>query len=129
MDYDRYIDCLNRGDDDAFADQWLTQDCTFQFPTRGASGREAIKKFLAVAHDGIREILRPQIVIRDGDLLAAEVDIDFHALRDLPGHPFGALKQGSVTTVKFFLHYRIEGDRVAELKASRWPPEQGVTKG
>lgn len=128
MDYVKYVEALNRGDDRAFAEAWLTEDCTFRLAARKFDGREAVIAFLEGAHDGIHEVLRPQMVLRDGDHLFCEADIDFHATRDLPGRAAGALSAGEFQTVKFFLHYTIRGDRVCALDMAWWPAEVGVTK-
>jgi len=35
---------------------------------------------------------------------------------------------GDLVTVKFFVTYRLENDRIVELKSMTWAPERGVTK-
>ena len=92
-------------------------------------GKQGMIEFLDWAHDGVREVLRPQSVIAEGDVLFAEVDMDFHASKPRPDFPFGAMQPGDMLTVKFFALYRTDQDgKIVELKTSVWPPEQGVTK-
>jgi len=40
--------------------------------------------------DGLREVLRPQVVLQNDKYIFVEADVDTHALRDLPDNPAGA---------------------------------------
>jgi hypothetical protein len=128
VDYARYIEAFNAGDDAALVQRFFTEDCHFQSGPRVLRGREELLKFLNWAHDGIREIIRAQLVLRDDEHVFAEIDMDFHATRDRPDFTFGALKKGEYTTVKFLVVYYLRDGKVAQLKASAWPPNVGVTK-
>ncbi|MGH8261806.1 MAG: nuclear transport factor 2 family protein, partial [Steroidobacteraceae bacterium] len=128
MDYNRYIQAFNTGEDAQLVQDWFTEDCVFQSGPRLLHGRAELLGFLNWAHDGIREIIRAQTVLQDGNRLFAEIDMDFHATRDRPDFLFGALRRGELLTVKFFVLYTFRDGRVAELKASKWPPNIGVTK-
>lgn len=128
MDYERYIQAFNRGDDARLVQEWFTEDCIFQSGPRLLHGRGELLEFLNWAHDGIREIIRAQTVLKDSDHLFAEIDMDFHATRDRPDFVFGALRKGEFLTVKFFVLYRLRDGKVAHLKSATWPPNLGVTK-
>lgn len=128
MDYAAYEALFNSGDDAALVVRFYHDDVVFTGGARDYRGKEELKAFLDWAHDGVREVMRPQLVLRDGDDLFAEVDMDFHATRPRPDFPFGALAPGDLVTVKFFVTYRLRDDRIVELKAMTWPPERGVTK-
>ncbi|MGH8149613.1 MAG: nuclear transport factor 2 family protein, partial [Steroidobacteraceae bacterium] len=84
--------------------------------------------FLHWAHDGVREIIRAQTVLEAGEHIFAEIDMDFHATRDRPDFLFGPLAMGEYLTVKFFVLYRVREGKVAQLKASSWPANIGVSK-
>jgi SnoaL-like domain len=128
VDYKRYIQAFNSGNDARLVEEWFTEDCIFQSGPRLLHGRAALLEFLNWAHDGIREIIRAQTVLHDENHLFAEIDMDFHATRDKPDFVFGALKRGELHTVKFFVLYRLRAGKVAHLKASTWPPNVGVSK-
>jgi ketosteroid isomerase-like protein len=128
VDYAQYIQAFNRGDDATLVKTFFTEDVLFQSGPRVLRGAAELLGFLNWAHDGIREIIRPQLVLRDDNHIFAEIDMDFHATKDLPEHQFGALKKGDYTTVKFFVVYYLRDGKVAQLKASIWPPNVGVTK-
>lgn len=128
MDYAAYIETFCTGDDDALVDRFFHDDVRFTGGSRDHHGKEALRGFLAWAHDGVREVPRVQATAREGDLLFAEVDMDFHASKVRTDFPFGNLRPGQQITVKFFVTYRIEDGRVRELKSMTWPPEYGVTK-
>jgi hypothetical protein len=56
------------------------------------SGHEGMKEFLAWAHDGVREILRPVSVVQDQHNIFAEIDMDFVASKARTDFPFGDLE-------------------------------------
>jgi ketosteroid isomerase-like protein len=128
MNYAKYIQAFNAGDDAKLVEEFFTDDVIFQSNSRRFEGKAELLKFLNWAHDGIREIIRAQKVMQDDTHLFAEIDMDFHATKDKPEFVFGALKAGEFTTVKFFVLYTLRDGKVAQLKASTWPPNVGVTK-
>jgi ketosteroid isomerase-like protein len=128
VDYAKYIQAFNAGDDAALVKTYFTDDVLFQSGPRVLKGSGELLKFLRWAHDGIREIIRAQLVLRDETHIFAEIDMDFQATRDKPDFTFGPLRQGELTTVKFFVVYYLREGKIAQLKASTWPPNLGVSK-
>jgi len=128
MNYQNYVDLFNSGNDEALVKTYFTDDTIFSGGSRAFHGADELLKFLKWAHDGIREILRPQVVAQNEDHILAEIDIDFHALVDKPDFQFKPLKKGEMTTVKFFVVYYLRNGKVRHLKASTWPVEAGVSK-
>jgi len=128
LNYPDYIATFSTGDDDALVDRFFADDVVFSGGSRDYRGKAELREFLAWAHDGVREVPRVQTWLQQGDTILAEVDMDFHATRPRPDFPFGPLQPGDSVTVKFFVTYRTENDRIVELKAMTWPPEKGVTK-
>jgi ketosteroid isomerase-like protein len=127
MDYAKYIEAFNAGDDAALVRNFFTPDVVFQSGARVVRGADELLKFLNWAHEGIRELIRAQVVLRDASHLFAEIDMDFVATADRPDFTFGALKKGERTTVKFFALYYLRDGKVAQLKTGRWDPQLGVT--
>ena len=128
MDYSDYIEVFNSGDDEALVARFFADDIVFTGGARLYRGKDQLLGFLAWAHDGVREVMRPQKVLRERDVIFVEVDMDFHATKERPDFPFGAMHPGDLVTVKFFVTYRLQNDRIVELKSMTWPPERGVTK-
>lgn len=128
MDYAKYVAAFNSGNDALLVRTYFTEDVVFSAGARTLRGAGALLDFLNWAHDGIREIIRPQVVLRDENHIFVEIDMDFHATRDKPDFQFRPLKQGEMTTVKFFVVYYLRDGKVAALKAATWPADQGVTK-
>jgi ketosteroid isomerase-like protein len=126
--FEHYIALFNTGDDAALIERFFDDGVRFTGGTRDYHGKAALKAFLDWAHDGVREVMRPQHVLQQGELLFAEIDMDFHASKARPEFPFGALQPGDLVTVKFFVLYRIVNGRVVELKSMTWPPGKGVTQ-
>lgn len=128
LDYKAYETLFNTGDDAALVERYFDDEVRFSGGSRDYQGKGALQAFLAWAHDGVREVMRPQNVLQQGDLVFAEVDMDFHATKARPEFPFGALQPGDTVTVKFFVTYRLKGGKVVELKSMTWPPGKGVTR-
>ena len=129
MRFSDYMTAFNRYDDAALIRDFWTEDCVMQSGPRVFSGHKGMLEFLAWAHDGILETMRPQTVIEDGgDHIFVEIDMDFTATRDRPDFQFAALKSGETVTVKFFAHYTTRDGKVAYLKTATWPPGEGASK-
>src|SRR5580692_789479 len=127
LNYHDYENLFNTGDDAALVAKYFDDDVIFTGGARDYRGKAQLKAFLDWAHDGVREVMRPQNVLQQGDLLFAEVDMDFHASKERPEFPFGHLRAGDLVTVKFFVTYRLREGKVIELKSMTWPPGKGVT--
>jgi hypothetical protein len=128
MNYQKYVELFNSGNDEALVETYFTEDTVFSGGARAFHGADELLKFLRWAHNGVREILRPQVVAQNDDHILAEIDIDFHALVDKPDFQFKPLQKGEMTTVKFFVVYYLRNGKVCHLKASTWPVEVGVSK-
>ena len=129
LDYQAYEALFNTGDDEALVARFFAPDTRMISSNGTREGAHGLLAFLKWAHDGIREVMRPQAVLSSDGLLFAEVDMDFHAAKHRPDFPFGEMHPGDLITVKFFVTYRLDGQgRIAELKSMTWPPEHGVTK-
>ena len=129
LDYQAYEALFNTGDDAALIKRFFATDCRMISANGVREGRDGLLEFLTWAHDGVREVMRPQTVMSRDGLLFAEVDMDFHASRHRPDFPFGALHPGDTVTVKFFVTYALDHDGlIVELKSMTWPPEHGVSK-
>jgi ketosteroid isomerase-like protein len=127
LNYNDYIAVFNTGDDAALVDRFFADDVLFTGGARDYQGKAALKAFLDWAHDGVREVMRPQNILQREDLIFVEVDMDFHATRERPEFPFGHLHPGDLVTVKFFVTYKLREGKVIELKSMTWPPGRGVT--
>jgi len=127
LDYKAYEECFNAGDDDELVRRFFHDDVTFSGGTRDYTGKDELIAFLRWAHDGVREVMRPQMVLQDESHVFAEVDMDFHATKERPEFPFGHLRPGDRVTVKFFVTYLVRDGKVAQLKSMTWPPGKGVT--
>ena len=129
LDYQAYEALFNTGDDEALVERFFAPDCRMVSGGGVREGRDGLRAFLAWAHDGVREVMRPQRVLSEAGILFAEVDMDFHATKERADFPFGHMFPGDLVTVKFFVTYTLdEAGQVLELKSMTWPPEHGVTK-
>jgi hypothetical protein len=128
LDYRAYVRDFNTGDDRGLIEKYFAPDTQMISASGVRSGHKGMNEFLAWAHDGVREIIRPQVVMWDKDHIFAEVDMDFVASKARPDFTFGALQPGDILTVKFFAHYTVVNGKIKTLKTMTWKPETGVTK-
>jgi len=128
LDYHAYIRDFNTGDDRGLIEKYFTADTQMITASGVRSGHKGMNEFLAAAHDGVREIIRPQVVMWDKDHIFAEIDMDFVASKARPDFTFGALQPGDIVTVKFFAEYTVVNGKIKTLKTMTWKPESGVTK-
>ena len=129
LDYKAYEALFNTGDDAALVERFFAPDCRMVSANGVREGRGELLAFLNWAHDGVREVMRPQVVMSRDGLLFAEVDMDFHASKHRPDFPFGELHPGDMVTVKFFVTYTLNDDGlIEELKSMTWPPGKGVSR-
>ena len=127
MDFNRYIEVFNGGDDDALVDGWFTDDILYVGGNRKIEGKEAWRDFLKFAHDGVREIFRLQDLFQKEDAFFCEIDMDFHCTKPRPDFPLGPLFPGDMMTVKFFVIYKERDGRLCQLKSATWPKDHGIT--
>lgn len=129
MDYEAYIADFLTGDDEALVDRWFAEDCAMESGSGTFEGREGMRRFLAWAHDGVRECPRIVAYTQSGNHLFAEIDMDFHATKERPDFPFRHLFPGDSITVKFLAHYILnDAGQVWRLKTMTWPEGKGVTR-
>lgn len=132
FDFYKYIEVFNSGNDEAMLDQFWVDDLEVWSGKGGktellASKKEDFLKFLNFAHDGVRELMRVQVLLQNENNMFAEIDMDFHSSKDRPDYPFGHLEPGNFITVKMFCLYFLRGDRIAKLKMASWVPNSGVS--
>lgn len=129
FDYPAYLACFLTGDDDALVEHFFAEGCEMHSASGVRSGKQGMKDFLAWAHDGVRECPRLQRYVQEGDVVFADIDMDFHCHKARPDFPFGPMLPGDTITVKFLARYDLNGEgKVTRLTTMAWPPEQGVTK-
>ena len=128
LDYHAYVRDFNSGDDKGLVEKYFAPDTQMISGSGVRKGHKGMNEFLAWAHDGVREIIRPQVVMWDADHIFAEVDMDFIASKPRPDFTFGAMLPGDIITVKFFAHYTVVNGKIKTLKTMTWKPESGVTK-
>jgi hypothetical protein len=129
LDYTAYEALFNTGDDEALVARFFASDTRMVSANGTREGAEGLLAFLTWAHDGVREVMRPQTVMSGDGMLFAEVDMDFHATKHRPDFPFGEMHAGDLITVKFFVTYRLNDEgKIAELKSMTWPPGKGVSR-
>ena len=121
FNYDNYAELFNTGDDEKLCHTFFTSDAVMQTADRTIEGRAALLDFLKHAHDGVREIIHPQLVMHQGNHVFAEINMEFKAYENRPDFVFQVMKKGESIFVKFFAIYTLRGNKICFLKAARWP--------
>jgi hypothetical protein len=129
LDYEAYVRDFNSGNDAGLVEKYFAEDTVMISASGSYHGHAGMNEFLAWAHDGVREILRPVSVVQDMDDIFVEVDMDFVATKERPEFPFGHLLPGDIVTVKFLAHYSVNPEgKITQLQTMTWEPERGVSK-
>jgi hypothetical protein len=129
FDYEAYIADFLTGDDDGLIERWFAPDCAMESGSGSFEGHDGMRRFLAWAHDGVRECPRIVSYVHQGNDLFAEIDMDFHATKERADFPFQHLFPGDSITVKFLAHYVLtDAGKVWRLRTMTWPAEKGVSK-
>ena len=96
--------------------------------SRSWHGKDGMRRFLAWAHDGVRECPRLRHYTLEDRVLFADIDMDFHATKHRPDFPFAELFPGDSLTVRFLARYDLDdNDRIRTLSTMTWPPGHGVS--
>jgi hypothetical protein len=129
FDYEAYVADFLTGDDEELVARWFAENCAMESGSGTFEGHDGMRRFLAWAHDGVRECPRIVAWAQRGQDLFAEIDMDFHATKERADFPFQHLFPGDSITVKFLAHYVLdEAGKIVRLKTMTWPAEKGVTK-
>ena len=129
MDYTEYLELFDSGDRRELVRRFCTDDVIFE---AGAlkqvhRGKDEVTRFLLRLQDGLREVIRPQVVLQNDDYIVVEADVDLHAQKDLPDNPAGALRKGEYLTMKAFAVYYLRDGKICRFKTALWPANFGVT--
>ena len=58
FDYDAYVADFLTGDDEGLIERWFAEDCAMESGSGTFEGHAGMRRFLAWAHDGVRECPR-----------------------------------------------------------------------
>ena len=122
MDFDGYVQDFNRNDERPMVERWFTEDVVVEVSGRVIRGQADWIAAVEASHaGGVRETLQPVAVLQDGDLILAEMNIEYVAAEGHPGFRLGPLEPGVPATYKYFAVYRLRDQRIAGLKLAFWP--------
>jgi SnoaL-like domain len=130
MDYTAYLELFDSGDRRELVRRFCTDDVIFEAGSlkQVHRGKDEVIRFLLRIQDGLREVLRPQVILQNDNYIFVEADVDIHAQRDLPDNPAGALKKGEYVTMKALVVYYLRDDKICRFKTALWPANFGVTE-
>lgn len=115
--FDEYVRRFNAEDPTAF-DEFLAAGVTVQNGGLHFSGRQGMKDHYAKIWGRLKETLRVQRFVCDGDTLAVHLHTHFEALVD-DGHTlFGSIRKGECFDYDGIVMYRLDGGLLADIKVS-----------
>lgn len=121
FDMEEYVAAFNAGDDVAVVNAFFTEDVIIEGPGETMHGRQAWIDMLTFVHQGISETLTPRLVVREGNLLMSEMQVEFTATEDRQDFTHGPLAKGGSMEMRFFASYRLRGDLIERLALAWWP--------
>lgn len=114
----RYIDAFNRDDYGQFA-QFYAPDITLVIAGRHRlSGRQAILDFYKAVKAQTRRTIEIKRVISAPHALAAELQSEFLALRDLPDFAAGPMRKDERLLINTFVLYDLREGRFARVRSA-----------
>jgi hypothetical protein len=113
-----YIAAFNRGDTAAYG-AFYCDDVTLVIADHTElHGRQAIFDFYARVTAGATRTLGVLNVLADEHLLAAELESEFLATRDLPDFPSGPMRAGDRLYINSFVFYDLVDGRYRRIRAA-----------
>jgi hypothetical protein len=119
----QYVAAFNSQNPKLFTSEFFSPNIIFhRNNNRDTHGRDAYVAEYIGMHDGLREILHPQKVVIDGDLVAAELNVEFRATKDQPHFILRPVKAGDVFIVKMFVFYETKDGKIQSITDAHWTP-------
>ena len=113
-----YIAAFNRGDTAAYTAHYC-EDVLLEIADHTVlRGAQAIADFYAGVTAGTRRILKIVRIAEGRDCLAAELESEFLATRDLPGFKPRPLEAGDRLYLNSFVFYELEGGKYKRIRSA-----------
>jgi hypothetical protein len=117
-----YFAAINRNEWDTLAQNFFSQDVVFEGKSGKFSGRDKIHKwFLKIHPEGVKETMRINKMLIDGNEVACQIDNDFIFTKDLPDYFLGPAKKGEVKSQKIAPFYTVKDDKITHVMVFRFP--------
>ena len=113
-----YIAAFNRGDSAAYGAYYCDDVVLVISDHTVLRGRRAILDFYLNVRAGTERTIDVVDVLARGDLLAAELQSEFLATRDLPDFAPGPMRAGDRLFINSFVFYDLEGGRYRRIRSA-----------
>jgi hypothetical protein len=113
-----YIDAFNRSDYDALRQYYAPEVRLVIGNGTELVGREAIIEFYRPVKAATERTIQVLQCFHDGNVLAAELESEFVALRDLPDFAAGPMKKCDRRYINSLVLYDFEGDHYTRIRAA-----------
>tara|TARA_A100001391_G_scaffold1033_5_gene1468 strand:+ start:24961 stop:25353 length:393 start_codon:yes stop_codon:yes gene_type:complete len=121
-DYERYVEAFNTRDYDAVFD-FYTDTPKMAFFGIEITTREQLRQFYSFLHSYVRETVQIEKFASSDELAAVEGLIRIECFRDLTREALDAngmeqffpIKEGEVQEMRQYIHYHLEGGKIASV--------------
>ena len=113
-----YIAAFNRGDSQAYGAHYCDDVILVIAGHTVLRGPRAIFDFYARIRDGTRRTIAIVSVLARGNLLAAELESEFLATRDLPDFAPGPMRAGDRLFLDSFVFYDLERGKYKRIRSA-----------
>jgi ketosteroid isomerase-like protein len=117
-EFTRYIDAFNRDDFASFAEYYAPDVTLVIAGKHRLNGRQAILDFYKAVKAETRRTIEVKRVISAPHALAAELQSEFVALRDLPDFTAGPMKKDERMLINTFVLYDLHDGRFARIRSA-----------
>ena len=121
FDFNTYLQAFNGADEATFVRNSYTEDLVVEGPPGVMHGQQEWLASLTFIHDRIEERLYPVTVMRNGNIILAELRGVFTATADRMDFPFGPIKKGESKTLKMLAKYVLRGNKISHITLASWP--------
>ena len=113
-----YIAAFNRGDTEAYGARYDDEVVLVIADHVELRGRQAIFDFYERTRAATARAIRVVSVVATDDQLAAELESEFVATRDVPDFPSGPLRRGDRLQIVSFVFYDLKDGRYCRIRAA-----------
>ena len=114
----KYFEIYSTDYEDAVS-TYYTDDIVFEYAGNKYSGKEAVLNYFKSIRDNFNETLVPAYILIEADRVAAEVNAELRAVRDLPDFWGRSFRKGDSLTMTFGIFYHTRQNQIDSVRIYR----------
>jgi len=117
-----YWESYNRGDYRKTVSTYFAENVVFEQPEFAIVGSKNLADFWVEFHQGVKETLKANRYVIQGNLVAAELEATLDITEDRPDFLIGPVKKGDSFPVIMSAYYDLGGDKISHVKVYTFAP-------